>query len=121
MQAIVEFLIEEPLLLLFIVSGLGYLLGNIKVKGISLGVAAVLFVGLAFGALSPDMHLPPVIVDLGLIIFVYTIGLSSGPGFFASFRRKGLRDNTFVFLMIMLAAILTSAFAFLFDLKATVA
>lgn len=121
MQEIVEFLIEEPLLLLFIVSGLGYLLGNIKVKGISLGVAAVLFVGLAFGALSPEMHLPAVIVDLGLIIFVYTIGLSSGPGFFASFRRKGLRDNTFVFLMLILAALLTAGFTIVLGLKATVA
>lgn len=121
MQAVVDFLVEEPLLLLFIVSGLGYLLGQIKVKGVSLGVAAVLFVGLAFGALSPDMHLPPVIVDLGLIIFVYTIGLSSGPGFFASFRRKGLRDNTFVFLMLLFAAALTAGFAALFELKATVA
>jgi putative transport protein len=121
MQAVVEFLVEEPLLLLFIVSGLGYLLGSIKVKGISLGVAAVLFVGLAFGALSPDMHLPTVIVDLGLIIFVYTIGLSSGPGFFASFRRKGLRDNLFVFLMLALAALLVVGAATLFSLRATVA
>lgn len=121
MQAVVEFLVEEPLLLLFIVSGLGYLLGHVKIKGISLGVAAVLFVGLAFGALSPDMRLPPVIVDLGLIIFVYTIGLSSGPGFFASFRRKGLRDNTFVFLMLILAALMTAGLAFALNLKATVA
>ncbi len=121
MQAIVDFLIEEPLVLLFIVSGLGYLLGRIKVKGISLGVAAVLFVGLAFGALSPDMKLPTVLVDLGLIIFVYTIGLSSGPGFFASFRRKGLRDNTFVLLMLLFAALLVVAAASLFSLRATVA
>jgi len=121
MQAIVAFLVEEPLLLLFIVAGLGYLLGNVKVKGISLGVAAVLFVGLAFGALSPDMKLPPVIVDLGLIIFVYTIGLSSGPGFFASFKRKGLRDNTFVFLLLLFAALLTVGAAQLFGLRATVA
>jgi len=121
MQAIVAFLVEEPLLLLFIVAGLGYLLGNIKVKGISLGVAAVLFVGLAFGALSPDMKLPSVIVDLGLIIFVYTIGLSSGPGFFASFKRKGLRDNTFVFLLLLFAALLTVGAAQLFGLRSTVA
>ena len=121
MQSIVDFLVEEPLLLLFIVSGLGYALGNVKVKGISLGVAAVLFVGLGFGALSPEMRLPPVLVDLGLIVFVYTIGLSSGPGFFASFRRKGLRDNAFVFLMILLAALMTVAAAGLFGLPATVA
>jgi putative transport protein len=67
------------------------------------------------------MELPPIIVELGLILFVYTIGLSSGPGFFASFRRKGLRDNIFVFLMLLFAALLTIAFAFLFNLKTTVA
>ena len=121
MQVIIDFLVEEPLLLLFIVAGLGYLLGHIKVRGISLGVAAVLFVGLAFGALSPDMEMPGVIVEIGLIIFVYTIGLSSGPGFFASFKRKGLRDNTFVFLMLLFAALLTAGAAAVFNLRATVA
>ncbi len=121
MQAVIDFLVEEPLLLLFIVAGLGYLLGHVKVRGISLGVAAVLFVGLAFGALSPDMAMPPVIVEIGLIIFVYTIGLSSGPGFFASFKRKGLRDNTFVFLLLLFAALLTAGAAALFGLRATVA
>ena len=121
MQVIIDFLVEEPLLLLFIVAGLGYLLGHVKVRGISLGVAAVLFVGLAFGALSPDMEMPGVIVEIGLIIFVYTIGLSSGPGFFASFKRKGLRDNTFVFLMLLFAALLTAGAAALFNLRATVA
>lgn len=120
MEPIIEFLVEEPLLLLFIVSGLGYIVGHVKVKGISLGVAAVLFVGLAFGALSPDMKLPPVIVDLGLIVFVYTIGLSSGPGFFASFKRKGLRDNTFILLMLLFGAILTAGLGLLFQLKPTV-
>ena len=121
MQVIIDFLVEEPLLLLFIVAGLGYLLGHVKVRGISLGVAAVLFVGLAFGALSPDMEMPGVIVEIGLIIFVYTIGLSSGPGFFASFKRKGLRDNTFVFLMLLFAALLTAGAAAVFNLRATVA
>jgi putative transport protein len=121
MSSVVELFVEEPLLLLFVVAGLGYLLGHVRVKGISLGVAAVLFVGLAFGALSPDMALPPVIVDLGLIIFVYTIGLSSGPGFFASFKRKGLRDNLFVLLILLFAAGLTAAFAALLELRATVA
>lgn len=120
MDRIVEFLVGEPLLLLFIVSGLGYLLGQIKIKGISLGVAGVLFVGLAFGALSPDMQIPPIIVELGLIIFVYTIGLASGPGFFASFRRKGLRDNTFVFLMLIFAALLAVVAHFLFRLQPAV-
>ena len=79
----IEILSENPLLLLFIVSAIGYAIGRIKIKGSSLGVAAVLFVGLAAGSLHPDLKLPDIVFELGLIIFVYTIGLSSGPGFFA--------------------------------------
>ena len=120
MSSIIRFLESEPLLLLFIVSGLGYLLGQIKIKNISLGVAAVLFVGLAFGALSPNMEIPTAIVELGLIIFVYTIGLSSGPGFFASFRGDGIRDNIFVLLMLVLAAAMSVVAAAIFGLKSTV-
>lgn len=50
----VKVLLNTPLLLLFVVSALGYLLGRISIGGSSLGVAAVLFVGLAFGALDPN-------------------------------------------------------------------
>jgi putative transport protein len=121
LEPIVEFLAEEPLLTLFIVSALGYLIGHIRIKGISLGVAAVLFVGLAFGALSPTLALPPIIVDLGLIIFVYTIGLASGAGFFASLRGNGLRDNLFVLFVLLFAAATTAAAAIAFELDATVA
>jgi putative transport protein len=103
---IIELLLANPLLLLFLTAGLGYLLGRIKIGGSSLGVAAVLFVGLGFGALHPDMKLPEIIYLLGLVLFVYTIGLSSGPGFFASFRGTGLRDNLFVIGMIGFAALL---------------
>lgn len=120
-ETITTFLIEEPLLRLFIVSALGYLIGQIRIKGISLGVAAVLFVGLAFGALSPEMAMPTIIVDLGLIIFVYTIGLASGAGFFASLKGNGLRDNVFVLLVLLFAAALTALAAVVFGLKPTVA
>ena len=121
MSSIISFLAENPLLLLFIVSALGYPLGKIKVKGSSLGVAAVLFVGLAVGALSPDLKLPDIVFTLGLVVFVYTIGLSSGPGFFASFRRKGLRDNLFILCMVMVAAGLTVGWHLLLGLKPSVA
>ncbi|MFW6070011.1 MAG: aspartate:alanine exchanger family transporter [bacterium] len=116
----VELLVENPLLLLFIVSALGYAMGRIKIKGSSLGVAAVLFVGLAVGALDPRLALPDIIFELGLIIFVYTIGLSSGAGFFASFRRKGLRDNVFVLAMLLVAAALAVILHLAFDFRATV-
>lgn len=120
LETIIDILIENPLLLLFIVSGVGYAIGRIKIQGGSLGVAAVLFVGLAVGALDPRLALPEIVFLLGLIIFVYSIGLSSGPGFFASFNRRGLRDNLFIMAMLLVAAAMAVALSFLFDLSATV-
>jgi putative transport protein len=114
-------MVENPLLLLFIVAGLGYVLGQIKVGHTSLGVAAVLFVGLGIGALSPDLKLPEIIYQLGLVLFVYTIGLTSGTSFLAALRRKGWRDNALVAGLISLAAMLTLGFQSLFLLKPTMA
>ncbi len=107
MNELIELLREQPLLLLFLVAAIGFPLGHVKIRGSSLGVAAVLFVGLAFGALHPDLKLPEIIYLLGLVLFVYTIGMSSGPGFFASFRRSGVRDNLLVLGMLVLAMLLT--------------
>lgn len=116
----VDVLIENPLLLLFIVSALGYAIGRIKIQGSSLGVAAVLFVGLAVGALDPRLALPEIIFLLGLVIFVYSIGLSSGPGFFASFTPRGLRDNVFVLGVLVIAAVIAFALAYLLGLQGTI-
>ena len=89
----IQLLRDDPLLLLFVVAGIGTLVGQIKIGGIALGVASVLFVGLAVGSLDPALILPEISYQMGLVIFVYTVGLSSGPDFLASFRHKGLRDN----------------------------
>ena len=96
MNQLIDLLVKHPLLLLFLVSTIGYFIGEIRIKGTGLGIAAVLFVGLAFGALSPELTLPTELVSLGLVLFVYSVALSSGPGFFASFSRSGLRDNLMV-------------------------
>jgi putative transport protein len=117
----IELLRDNPLLLLFLVAAIGYPLGRITIQGSSLGVAAVLFVGLAFGSLHPDLKLPEVVYQLGLIIFVYTIGLSSGPGFFAALRRKGLRDNLLIIGAIVLAMALTGVAAVGLGLSAPLA
>lgn len=101
-----EVLIDNPLLLLFMVAAIGYPLGQIKIRGSSLGVAAVLFVGLAFGSLHPDLKLPEIVYVLGLVLFVYSIGLSSGPAFVASLRREGVRNNLLVVAVLAFAAIL---------------
>ena len=115
----IALLVENPLLLLFIVTAIGYPLGQIKVRGTSLGVSAVLFVGLAIGSLDPNLKLPEIISTLGLALFVYSIGLSSGPGFVASFRRAGLRDNALVAIMLLFAALLSVGVFYVLGLKGT--
>jgi putative transport protein len=116
----IDLLLQNSLLLLFVVAALGYVIGRIKVRGVSLGVSAVLFVGLFFGALHPDLKLPEIIYTLGLVLFVYTIGLSSGRGFFAAFKRKGVRDNALVLGMLIFAALLAVVAHFALALSATV-
>jgi putative transport protein len=116
MSYLADLIASSPLLLLFFVTGLGYLLGNIKVAGFSLGPAAVLFTGMLFGALDPRFRIPDLIYVLGLILFVYTIGLQSGPTFFASFGRRAIRANAFGLAAIVVAAGLCYAAWKLFSL-----
>lgn len=107
LDAVIELLVREPLLLLFVVCAVGYPLGRLQIRGNSLGVAAVLFAGLAFGALDPRLKVPEVVHLLGLVFFVYTVGLSSGAGFFRSFRSGGIAANLLVIGGLSFAAALT--------------
>ncbi|WP_020535059.1 aspartate:alanine exchanger family transporter [Lewinella cohaerens] len=112
---------SSPVLLLFVVSAIGYWIGNIPIRGAKLGVAAVLFAGLAVGAIDPGLAVPDIIIVLGLSMFVYTIGLSSGPSFFSTFRAQGLRNFAFIIVMLGLSALITIGMYFLFDLDAATA
>lgn len=107
----VSLLARSPLLVLFAICAAGYLVGKVKIRGVSLGVAAVLFVGLFVGALAPVLKLPELVQQLGLVLFVYTVGLASGPGFFASLRRRGLATNAVAVGSIALGALVTVALA----------
>ncbi len=118
---LIQILRDNPLLLLFLVAAIGYPLGRLKIGGASLGVAAVLFVGLAFGALDPNLKLPEVVYNLGLVLFVYTIGLSSGSVFFGSLRRQGIKTNLLAIGMLALAGALTAAAKVIFNIKTTLA
>ncbi len=106
-----QVLIDNPVLLLFVVAALGYLIGNLKIKGSGLGVAAVLFVGLCFGAIDPGFKLPSIIFQIGLLLFIYSIGLSSAPAFFQSIKNNGTRD------IIFIVGMLTFSFALAFALS----
>jgi putative transport protein len=106
-ELITHYLEHNKLLLLFIVIALGYFLGKIKIKGFSLGIANVLFVGLAFGSLSESLALPDIVYILGLVLFVYTSGLQSGPGFFRSFNKMGITFNLAIIFVLSMSCILT--------------
>lgn len=105
----IDLLADNPLLLLFAVTGAGFLLGRVTIRGVGLGVAAILFAGIAAGAVDERLVLPDILAAFGLAVFVYTIGLSSGPGFVAALRRRGLRANVLVALILCAAAGLTLA------------
>lgn len=90
------------LIRLFLIIALGYLLGDVKLPGkFRFGVAAVLFVGLAFGAWSPALRLPEELQSLGLVLFVYCIGLQAAAGFFGALRRDGLPLNAATMLALL--------------------
>ena len=107
---------ESPLLLLFLVAALGYLVGRIRVAGFGLGVAAVLFAGLAISSRDPELKLPELVGSFGLVLFVYTIGIAGGPGFFASFRRRGLAENGLALGLLTFAAALAASLRWLLHL-----
>jgi putative transport protein len=100
----IELLAGSPLLLLFTVAALGYLLGKIEIRGFGLGVSAVLFVGLGIGSIDPSLHLPDFVLMFGLVTFVYVVGLGSAPGFFASLRLRGLQALGLTLFAVGLAA-----------------
>lgn len=101
-----DMLAESPLLRLFTVIGLGYVVGAWRIRSFSLGVAAVLFVGLALGAWDPGVfEVPSVVAGLGLALFVYTMGLASGPGVFQALRTAaGLRLSALTAVAVLAAA-----------------
>jgi putative transport protein len=121
MRGFFELLATQPAVLLFTVVGLGYFLGNLRIGGFRLGVAGVLFVGLAFGAADPRFAIPEVIYVLGLIVFVYTVGLQSGPIFFNLFRRQWLKLTSVALLSTLAAALVTVAAAKALHVTAPVA
>ncbi|MGE5314388.1 MAG: transporter, partial [Acidobacteriota bacterium] len=116
MELLLSFLADNPIVFLFVVIGVGYMLGNIKVFGFNLGVSAVLFSGIAFGALDKRLLIPEYIYILGLVLFIYAIGLQSGPSFFSSFNRKGIRLNLFAVSLLIVAAAIVGAYTFVFHM-----
>ncbi len=87
--------IAHSVMLLSFVIVAGIILGKIKIGGISLGITFVLFVGILLGhfGFSVNLHILHFFKEFGLILFVYSIGMQVGPGFFSSFKKGGITLN----------------------------
>jgi len=93
METVSLFLEQSPMLALFAAIGLGYALGQVSIAGFSLGVGAVLFTGLALGAIAPKSTPPGMVSSIGLVMFLYGIGIQYGRQFFSGLKGPGLKWN----------------------------
>jgi putative transport protein len=100
--------VASALLLLAAVATLGLAIGSVRLRGVGLGVSGVLFAGLLFGhfGFTIEPALMNFVREFGLILFVYTIGMQVGPGFFTSLRRQGLPLNLMAAAIVLLGALL---------------
>ena len=101
--------VAHSVLILSLVIAFGIMLGKIKISGISLGVTWILFVGIVFGHFNLNLneHLLHFLKEFGLILFVYSIGLQVGPGFFSAFKKGGFTLNMLAMGAIFISVVIT--------------
>ena len=107
-------LFAEQTFVLFLIMALGSWIGQLSFKKISLGTAGVLFVALVFGHFG--LSVPKVIMDLGLLLFVYAVGLQAGMRFFRTFRRQGIQFIVIGFVTVAVGGLATVLVAKLWNL-----
>jgi putative transport protein len=115
--------VAGSVLVLALVAASGLTLGSVSVRNIRLGIAGVLFTGLLFGhfKLTLDPHVMEFAREFGLILFVYTIGVQVGPGFFSSLKKEGLPLNLMAAAVVLLGAGVTVGIIFLAGVETPVA
>ena len=113
MDWIVKLFTEESIAQTIVVYGLtisiGLLLGRVKIAGISLGVTWILFAGLfiSYMGIHVNAEMKDLFKEFGLILFVYTVGLQVGPGFFASLKKGAFANNGLAITTVALGILLT--------------
>ncbi len=113
--------VAHSVLVLALVVALGIVLGKVKIAGVGLGVTGILFVGIAFSyfGMNLDPHLMHFLKEFGLILFVYSVGLQVGPGFFASFQKGGVTLNKLAVLVVALGVLVTITLYYITGLPIT--
>jgi len=109
----------EEMFVLFAILAIGAWVGQWSWRGVSLGTAGVLFVALIFGHFG--MTIPKAVMDLGLLLFVYAVGLSAGPSFFQTFRKRGMQFVIVGLVVVGTGAVVTVLLAYFFHLPAALA
>ena len=114
---IYQILQDSPLLLVFLVLGIGLLAGRISIAGTQIGsTIGVLVVGLFFGNFGLTIN--EMVGTFGFALFIFSVGLQAGPSFFGAFRTDGLRYISLSLLVAIIGVAMTLVFATLFDLPA---
>lgn len=101
MENVVNFLNDNPLLAMFLIATIGYAFGRIRIKGLGLGTAGILIIALVFGHFG--VVVPSIAQNLGLLLFVTTIGLIAGPTFFKNFK-----SNAIAYVILGIVIVLSS-------------
>src|SRR4051812_24415521 len=92
----------QPLMALFVTIAIGYLIGSVNVRGFSLGIGAVLFVGLAMGWFAPKSSPAPAVGTLGLALFLYAVGIHYGSQFFTGLASsEGRKANLLALIGVL--------------------
>jgi len=118
MELIRTLLEQQPLMALFLTIALGYLVGEINIKGFSLGVGAVLFVALAMGWFAPKSVPAPMVGTLGLALFLYGVGINYGKQFFLGLTsRAGLVANLMALIGVLTAGAVSLVFVKVMNLN----
>lgn len=110
MEFVKTLLEQQPLMAVFLTIAIGYLVGEVNIKGFSLGVGAVLFVALGVGWFAPKSAPAPMVGTLGLALFLYTVGVQYGKQFFLGLTSaNGRRANLIALIGVLVAGIVSLA------------
>ncbi len=118
-SVLVEHSAVQAVIVLSVLCAGGLALGKLKVRGISLGVTFVFFLGILAGhlGLSIDPQMLRYAQDFGLVLFVYALGLQVGPGFFNSLHDSGLSHNLLALAVVLLGLVMTALLPVAFDIQ----
>jgi putative transport protein len=118
MEVIQRVLEQQPLMTLFLTIAIGYIAGEVNIKGFSLGVGAVLFVALAMGCLAPKSAPEPMVGTVGLALFLYAVGIQYGKQFFVGLTSaSGQKANLIALIGVLLSGAVSLLLGRLLDLK----